>query len=206
MPTEKRRSCTGEDPGQRHRRVEERKHLCPLEFYRLESAPSLCCSGWWAEVSFPVCPPWSDKRFLLPPGKPASASLLPSGAYTPKSNPLLGRVPPTSSVFSNYPGFHKMDAQLDLLSGRKAYAQARGENRRDSQKCAWKSLCVLREPELSAGPSHRKAGANGKALCALHPMSSPAGDRRGPRPDTLDVEEAPASRITCAYSRHPFIM
>jgi hypothetical protein len=40
----------------------------------------------------------------------------------------------------------------------------------------------------------------------LHPMSSPAGDRRGPRPDTLDVEEAPASRITCAYSRHPFIM
>ena len=41
MPTEKRRSCTREDPGQRHRRVEERKHLCPLEFYRLESASSL---------------------------------------------------------------------------------------------------------------------------------------------------------------------
>ena len=156
-------------------------------------------------MSFPACPPWSDKRFLLPPGKPASASLLPSGA-SPKSNPLLGRVPPTSSVFSNYPGFHKMDAQLDLLPGRKAYAQAGGENRSNSQKCAWKSLFVLRQPELSAGPSHRKAGANGKALCALHPMSSPTGDRRGPRSDTVDVDEAQALRITCACSHHPFIM
>ena len=26
-------------------------------------------------MSFPACPPWSDKRSLLPPGRPASASL-----------------------------------------------------------------------------------------------------------------------------------
>jgi hypothetical protein len=50
----------------------------------------------WAEVSFPACPPWSDKRSLLPPGRPASASL----SFVPESPPFR-RVPPTSSVFPN---------------------------------------------------------------------------------------------------------
>jgi hypothetical protein len=54
-------------------------------------------------VSFPACPPWSDKRSLLPPGRPASASL-----FVRARPPLLGRVLPTSSVFSNARYSHKM--------------------------------------------------------------------------------------------------
>jgi hypothetical protein len=34
-------------------------------------------------VSFPACPPWSDKRSLLPPGRPASASLFCKSAIPP---------------------------------------------------------------------------------------------------------------------------
>lgn len=93
---------------------------------------------------------------------------------------------------------------LALLSGRKTHAQARGENRRDSQKCAWQSLLLLRQPELPARASHCKAGVYGKAVRALHPMSSASGNRRGPRAHPLDVEPIWANQ-TCGFSHPPFI-
>jgi hypothetical protein len=134
-------------------------------------------------VSFPACPPWSDKRSLLPPGRPASASLI----RLSKMEPPLGGFRLPLRYFQITSSSGRWERQARPVSWRELHDQTRGQDWGNPQKCARQGLLVLRQPKLSTRPSERKTVAGGKTFRTLQSMSAPSGDRRGPWPHPMDV-------------------